>query len=312
MNKKIVIASPSKKYAENWAKIIRENDNEFQVEIYPDDTNREETEFILSFLPEENLFSHYPNLKVVGSLGAGVHSILRTPSLPKEVVVTKIAQKEHQQDMAEFVLGLILNHTRCLFSYSQYKAEKNWQPRSYKSAPDTTVGIMGIGAIGQVIAELLLKVGFPVSGWSKSKKDLPDITTFYGEGQRDDFLKTADILVCVLPLTDETTGILNTDIFEKLSAGAYVINVGRGMELVDEDLIQALDSGHLSGAALDVFQEEPLPENHPFWAHPKIMITPHTAGNTHPAKAVKDILRNYKAMKNGEPLIHTIDRKKGY
>src|SRR5699024_2914758 len=118
--------------------------------------------------------------------------------------------------------------------------------------------------------------------------------------------------VCVLPLTDETTGILNTSVFEQLPEGAYVINVGRGKELIDEDLIRAIDSGHLSGAALDVFQPEPLPKEHPFWEHPKIMITPHTAGNTHPFKAVKDVLYNYQAMKNDEPLMHTVNRKKGY
>lgn len=312
MNKKIVIACPNEKIAAKWEEAIKKEDHEFQVEVYPDDTNREETEFILTFLPDEDIFRYYPKLKVVSSMGAGVRFLTKNPHLPEDITVTKIVQKEHQQDMAEFVLGLILGYTRRLFLYSRYKQEKNWKPHSYKSAPDTTVGIMGIGAIGQVIADLLLKVGFQVTGWSRSKKDLKGITTFSGNDQQSNFLKTADVLVCVLPLTDETTGILNVDLFRQLPRGAFVINVGRGKELIDEDLIQTIDEGYLSGAALDVFQEEPLPSHHPFWNHPKIMVTPHTAGDTHPQKAVKDVLYNYNAMKAGKPLINTIDRKKGY
>lgn len=312
MKKKIVITGSVETFTKKWISGIKKNDPEFEIEVYPNDTDREETEFMLSFLPDKDVFKHYPNLKVVASMGAGVQAILKNPSLPKNVTVTKVVQKEHQQDMAEFVLGLILNHTRRLFLYSQYKTEKNWQPRAYKSAPDITVGIMGIGAIGQVIADLLLKVGFKVTGWSRSKKELDGIKTFYGKEQRNGFLKTAEVLVCVLPLTDETTGILNAEVFEQLPKGAFVINVGRGQELVDEDLIKAIDSGHLSGAGLDVFHEEPLPKSHPFWEHPKVMVLPHTAGHTHPVKAAKDILYNYKAMKTGAPLINTIDLKKGY
>ncbi len=312
MFKKIVIACPSRRTAEKWAAAITENDQEFEVEIYPEDTAREKTEFMLSFLPDPEVFKHYPNLKVVGSLGAGVRSIIDNPSLPKSVTVTKVVQKEHQKDMAEFVLGLILSHTRRLFLYTQYKADKMWKPRSYQSAFEVKVGIMGIGAIGSVIAQLLDKVGFQVTGWSRSKKELGAIRTFYGEEQRDVFLKTADILVCVLPLTDQTIGILNRDVFEKLPHGAFIINVGRGKELVDEDLIACIDEGQLSGAALDVFHREPLPQDHPFWHHEKIMITPHTAGDTHPEKAALEVIANYKAMKTGQPLSHTVDRAKGY
>lgn len=312
MFKKIVIACPSRRTAEKWAAAIKANDQEFEVEIYPEDTAREQTEFILSFLPDPEVFKHYPNLKVVGSLGAGVRSIIQNPSLPEKVMVTKVVQQEHQQDMAEFVLGLLLNHTRRLFLYTQYKADKIWKPRSYKSAFEVSVGIMGIGAIGSVIARLLHKVGFQVTGWSRSKKELGPIHTFHGEEQRDAFLETAEVLVCVLPLTEQTTGILNKDVFEKLPRGAFIINVGRGKELVDEDLIACIDKGQLSGAALDVFHNEPLPQDHPFWNHEKIMITPHTAGDTHPEKAACEVIANYKAMKTGKPLSNAIDRVKGY
>lgn len=312
MTKKIVIACPSLKFARSWAKAIKDKDPDFEVEIYPNDTRREETEFILCFLPEEDIFSHYPHLKVVGSLGAGVRFILTNTSLPKGITVTKIVQKKHQQDMAEFVLGLILSHTRRLMQYTQYKAEKKWSVLPYQRAEETSVGIMGIGAIGQVIGSLLVQCGFTVTGWSRSKKHLKNIQLFYGKDQKNDFLKTADILVCVLPLTDETTGILNKDTFAAMRKGAYLINVGRGAELVEEDLLKALENGQLSGAALDVFRKEPLPADHPFWEHEKIMITPHTAGDTHPETAVEDVLHNYEAMKKGRPLKNTIDRKRGY
>src|SRR5699024_186708 len=160
--------------------------------------------------------------------------------------------------------------------------------------------------------KLLVKNNFKVTGWSSSEKDIANIKTFHGNNQKEEFLKTADILVCILPLTEETEGILNTSVFEALPEAAYLINVGRGGQLVEKDLLDALEKGWLSGAALDVFQEEPLPENHPFWKEKNIMITPHVAGNTHTELAAEDILRNYKAMKTGDKLVHTVDRKKGY
>lgn len=309
---KIVIICPNERYAEAWKKGLQKNAPDFEIERYPEDTNRADTEFIMAFKPPKEVFDLYPNVKIVASMGAGVRTILENPSLPKGVKVTKVVQKEHQQDMAEFVLALSLNYMRRLNLFAQYQAQQLWKPRSYKRIPETTIGIMGIGAIGQVMAELFVQTGFRVSGWSRSEKQLPNIKTFHGENQRADFLNTADILICVLPLTSQTKGILNAELFSELPKGAFVINVGRGAELVDKDLIEAIDMGHLSGAALDVFHTEPLPRHHPFWKHDKILITPHIAGNTHPEIAAKDVLENYKALQENKPLKFEVDRQKGY
>lgn len=309
---KIVIICPNERYTKFWVDGLREKAPHFEIETYPDDTNREKTEFVMAFDPPKNVFDKYPNLKVVGSMGAGVQSILNNPSLPENVEVTKVVQTEHQQDIAEFVLALCLSHLKNLMIYTQNKTQQLWEPHKYKRAEETTVGIMGIGAIGQVIGKLLVQNYFKVTGWSSSEKDIENIQTFHGSNQKEAFLKTADILVCILPLTKETEGILNTKVFEKLPEGAYLINVGRGGQLVEQDLLEALEKGQLSGAALDVFQQEPLPENHPFWQEKNIMITPHVAGNTHTDLAAEDVLRNYKAMKTGNKLIHKVNRKKGY
>src|SRR5690625_1644188 len=309
---KIVVICPNNRFTTAWTQALKKHAHGFDIQVYPEDTQRESTEFVMSFSPDEDAFSHYPNLKVVASMGAGVQSILNNPSLPRQVQITKVVQPEHQEDIAEFVLALCLNHLRKLMVYTLDKLEKKWEPKTYKRAVDTTVGIMGIGAIGQVIGRKLVKNGFSVKGWSRTKKNLKNIQTFYGDAQKNEFLKGIDILVCILPLTPLTEGILNKKVFQQLNEGAFLINIGRGGQLVEEDLINALENNQLSGAALDVFRQEPLPENHVFWEHKKIMITPHIAGNTHPELAVKDVLRNYKAMKSGKKLIHTVDRERGY
>lgn len=309
---KITIICPNKYFTNAWKKALKKAAPGFEVQAYPDDTNRDEVEFIMAFNPPKGVFNRYSNLKVVASMGAGVQSILKNESLPENTKVTKIVDPKHQRDIADFVLALIFSKMKNLMQYTQQKYQKIWKPHSYQRPQEVNVGIMGLGAIGQVIARQLLKNDFNVSGWSRSLKNIKGVESFYGEDQKSDFLKTAQVLVCVLPLTSETKGILNTQTFKQLPKDAYVINIGRGSQLIDEDLIQAIDSGQLSGAALDVFQQEPLLEDHPFWQHDKIMITPHNAGNTHPETAVKTVLKNFERMRSGENLIDEVNLQKGY
>lgn len=309
---KVVIIGPEEKFITPWVKAFREKAPDFEVEVYPEDTQRQETEFILTFFPPENVFEKYPNLKVIASLGAGVRHITKQKNLPENVTITKANDPLHKSDMAFFTLGLVLNYTKGLMQYTQQKAEKKWQPQGYLRPQNTTVGIMGLGAIGQEIGKLFVKNSFKVTGWARSKKQLAGIQSFHGEDQKEAFLKTAQILICVLPLTRETEGILNAELFQKLPKKAYLINIGRGKELVEEDLEPAIANGQLSGAALDVFREEPLPREHSFWKNNKIMITPHTAGVTDPYSMLDTILKNYHAMKNNEKLVDVIDPSKGY
>lgn len=309
---KIVIICPNEELTKSWKQAFEESAPDIEVQIYPDDTEREKTQFILTFQPPKDVFKEYPNLKVIASMAAGINHLTEANKIPKNVVVTKANDPMHKGDIAHFVLALALSQMRRLPLYMQQKTEANWEPHPYLRPEDTTVGIMGVGAIGQIIGKLMLKNDFKVTGWSRSKKHLEGIATFHGQKQKGVFLKTADILICALPLTEETENILNAEAFGQLPKEAYLINIGRGDQLVEEDLTNAIEKGHLSGAALDVFREEPLPKNHPFWKNKKIFITPHTAGNVHPESAVKKVIKNYKAMKNDEDLVDVVDLERGY
>ncbi|WP_026452447.1 2-hydroxyacid dehydrogenase [Aequorivita capsosiphonis] len=309
---KIVIICSQEKLIEPWRNALSESAPNITVEVYPDDTERENTEFLLAFRPPENAFEKYPKLKVIASMAAGIKHITKNHNLPENVILTKANDPMHRGDIAYFVLALTLSYMRRLPVYLQQKEQMLWQPHSYLRPEEITIGIMGIGSIGETVGKLMLKNDFKVTGWSRSEKHIDHIKTFHGNSQRADFLKTADILICTLPLTNETEGILNVEVFNKLPQGAYLINIGRGKELVEDDLLKAIETGQLAGAALDVFSEEPLPKNHSFWNNEKIMITPHTAGNIHPESAVKKIVHNYKAMKNGEELVDVVDIERGY
>lgn len=309
---KIVIVRPEKTRKFTWAKALKTHNPDLDIEIYPEDTDRENTAFLLVWNPPEGIYQQYPNLKVVASMGAGIKHITKDTTIPDNVVVTKVNDPLLRRDLSVFVLGLCLNYMRRFTLYAAYQQQKIWKPRSYKRPEDLTVGIMGVGAIGREIGKTLADNGFAVTGWSRTPKQLAYMQTFHGDDQRKEFLTTADILVCVLPLTPETQGVLNAELFDTLPEKAYLINVGRGAELVEEDLLQALDKGQLSGAALDVFQEEPLPQDHPFWGNDKILITPHTASTTDAKSVSKKVLENYEHMKKGEPLEDVIDVKRGY
>lgn len=309
---KMVIICDHEETVEDWKTVLADHAPHITVEIYPKDTEREKTQFVLVFNPPENAFQKYPNLKVIASMAAGINHITKNNKIPKSVSVTKVNDPKHHNDMADFVLALTLSHLRRLPEYFHQKTQVLWETHPYQRPEETTIGIMGIGAIGKAVGTVLLKNDFKVTGWSRSKKDIDHIKTFHGKDQRNEFLKTADILVCTLPLTTDTEDILNREVFNTLSKGAYLINIGRGKQLVESDLLMAIENGQLAGAALDVFREEPLPRNHPFWKNERIMITPHTAGTVTPESAVKKLVFNYKAMKTGEKLVDVVDIGKGY
>lgn len=309
---KIVIVCEHPRLKAKWITVFKEKVPGVELEVFPDDTNRTETEFVLTYDPPIGVFENYPQLKVISSMTAGINHILKDKNLPSGVKVIKVNNALHHQDIALFALTLVLNYLRDMPTYQQQKIEARWKAYQYKRPEEVTVGIMGIGAIGQEIGKLLVKHNFKVTGWSRSPKDLSGIRTFAGAESKEAFLHSAQVLICMLPLTAETRGILNKETFAMLPKGAYVINLARGGHLVEQELEQALASGKLSGAALDVFNEEPLPPDHPFWKNPKIILTPHIAGIVHPEAAVGRILTNYRAMKRGEPLEDVIDLSKGY
>lgn len=295
-----------------WFQGISESLPEENVYLYPDEGNPEEVEYAIVWKPAPGVFTKYPNLKVIASMGAGVDHILDDPDLPAHVLVTRITDEFLTKDMGEYVLQMMMNYLRNFKDIQRAQEENRWAHGLYRRLSDVSVGIMGIGELGIYSAELLRDMGCKVNGWSRTPKEINGVTTFAGDQEMDEFLSKSEVVVCLLPLTNETTGILNKELFNKMPQGGYIINVARGQHLVDEDLIDAIDSGKLSGAALDVFHKEPLPTNHPFWQHSKITITPHVASFTKPEAVIPKLVDNFNRMRNGDPLVNAVDLQKGY
>lgn len=307
----VLVVCPGKD-PENWVNELKNQHPGMNIYVYPEDHDKEEVEFALAWNHPRGLFQNYPNLKVIASMGAGVDHILNDPGLPADVRVTRVVDEMLTEDMSDFVLSQVMNHIRDLNYYARTQREKKWDRFQYKRPKDTKVGIMGMGILGKAVADKLFKNGFRVYGWSRTEKNSENTTGFYGREQMEEFLQNCDILICLLPLTEDTKNILNADLFDMLPEGAYIINVARGEHLVEHDLMEMIDNGHLSGACLDVFREEPLPEEHPFWEHEKINITPHIASLTNPKSVVPQIVENYERMKEDEPLKNRVEIDKGY
>ncbi|WP_417885875.1 2-hydroxyacid dehydrogenase [Zunongwangia sp.] len=307
----VLIVAPGKDVSD-WTEELKNQHPGLNVYVYPEDHDKEEVEFAVSWKHPRGLFKNYPNLKVVASMGAGVDHITSDPEFPEDVKITRVIDNQLTSDLSEFVLALVMNQTRHLAAYKHQETEHKWNLLKYCRNSDMKIGVMGMGVIGTAVATLLAKNNFKVSGWSRTEKNCEDITSYSGDCELNNFLKQSEILICLLPLTKQTKGILNTELFEQLPKGAYVINVGRGEHLEESDLIGMIDSGHLAGAFLDVFKEEPLPEDHAFWDHKRISVTPHTASITQPKSVVPQIIENYKRLQNGEPLKNLVEKERGY
>jgi glyoxylate/hydroxypyruvate reductase A len=298
--------------AQSWLKHLRRQDPHLDLRVWPDAGPLDEVLFILSWKHPLGAMKPFPKLKCIASLGFGVDHILRDPDLPAGVPVARLVDQGMVAAMSVYVLTAVLNHTRQFDRYRLDQARRKWKPRLPRHPRKLRVGLMGLGHLGSDAARTLRGMGFPVLGWSRSAKTLDGVTSFAGEEGLDEFLSHSDVLICLLPLTPATQGILNRRTLAKLPAGAYVINAARGEHLVEEDLLAALESGHVSGACLDVFLQEPLPESHPFWRHPQVTITPHVASLTYPKDVAPQIIENYHRVRMGQPPRHSVDLKRGY
>lgn len=266
---------------------------------------------VVVWAPPQQLFDEQPRLRGIFNMGAGVDALLKL-RLPPQAMLVRLDDAGMSVQMAEFVCHAIIRHFRELDVYERDVAQGKWSFRKPRLRPDFPVGIMGLGVLGERVAQAVAHFEFPVVGWSRSPRQVPGVRCFSGsEGMRD-FLAASRILVCLVPLTAETEGILNRDTLSRLQPGGYLINVARGGHLVEEDLIPLLDSGQLAGATLDVFRTEPLPAGHPFWSHPKITITPHTSARTLREETVAQIAEKIQALARGEPIAGVVDRQRGY
>ncbi len=295
-----------------WLAALAESYPELTTHTWPYDGDPAEIDYALVWQPPEGELLRYPNLKAIFSIGAGIDHLASDPALPEGVPVVRMVEPGLTAGMSEYVTLAVLNHHRFIQAYARQRQDKIWEEIPQIAAGARQVGMLGLGVLGRDALEKLAPFGFRLAGWSRTPKSITGVTCFHGEEGLVEFLAETDILVCLLPLTPETEGILSRETFERLPRGAAVINVGRGAHLVEEDLLAALQSGQLSGATLDVFNEEPLPGDHPFWDHPQVFMTPHVASMTIPATACQAVVANIHRLEAGEPLRHVVDMSRGY
>jgi glyoxylate/hydroxypyruvate reductase A len=297
---------------DRWIDALKACDASLDVQIWPDENSKEAVEFALCWKHPEGILQEYPNLRCVCSMGAGIDFMLNDARFPRHLPVIRLIDPSLAQSMYEYILTAVMHYFREFDIYQAQQKRSNWRVHFNKPMAETTIGVMGLGKLGEYASSRLAAMGFHVTGWARSEKSIKGVRTFAGDVALDDFVSTADMLVCLLPLTGQTRGILNIDLFNKMPKGSCLINVARGQHLIEHDLISALDAGQLRGACLDVFSEEPLPAEHPFWGNEKIIITPHSSSITDPASVAPQIVDNYHRMQKGEPLMNQVDLKRGY
>jgi glyoxylate/hydroxypyruvate reductase A len=268
-----------------------------------------EIDVALVATPPAGTFEKLKRLKLVQSLWMGVERLLADPAFPKGVPLARLVDPGMVAAMSESVLAHILDWHRHHYYYRSQQEERRWHRLKQYLASDRTIGLLGLGELGSDAARKLGALGFNIVGWSRRPKTLPGVSCFT---ELDAVLERSDVVVCLLPLTAQTRGILNARTLRKIRLGGAVINVARGGHLVAEDLIAALDSGHLAHAYLDVFEHEPLTHDHPLWTHPGITITPHTAALTEPRTAIPKIVENVERLRRGEPPLNLVDLDAGY
>jgi glyoxylate/hydroxypyruvate reductase A len=278
-----------------------------------DEFNPASIDYVLSFRPPPGFLKTFPKLKAVFSVGAGVDGFLADPDYPRQVPLVRFVDHSLSREMAQYVVmhTLIVHRQQRLFDDLQKKSK--WQQMiPSRGTENTRIGILGLGEIGTMAGERLRDLDFRVAGWSRGKKDVKGIESFAGADAMTAFLARTDILICLLPLTPQTRGILNKETFAALPTGAFVINVARGGHLIEEDLVAAIDSGHLAGATLDVFRTEPLPETSPLWKHPKFTVTPHVAAISDPRTMAKVAADGIARRESGQPMENVVDFERGY
>ncbi len=307
-----VLLSTKAHTMQDWKAALLAVDPSLEIRLFPESGDPADIEAAVVWTAHDMMeLRRYPNLKLIVSMGAGVDHLFRPPGPPPGVPVARLIDTRLTQGMSEWVLLNVLRFHRQDPEYRDLQARKVWEELA---APDTferRIGILGLGELGTDAARKLAALGFPVSGWSRRPKQVEGITCYSGTGLAE-MLKQTDILVCLLPLTPQTRGILNKDLLWSLPRGAYVLNAARGGHMMAEDMLRALDSGQIAGAALDVFEPEPLPTDSPFWTHPKVILTPHAASITIPSSAAPQVVENIDRARDGRPLINLVDFSAGY
>ncbi|HVJ50955.1 MAG TPA: glyoxylate/hydroxypyruvate reductase A [Aliidongia sp.] len=296
-----------------WQAALRLAAPEIELRCAADLGDPAEIEAAMVWKPAAGWLAALPNLKLILSLGAGVDHVLADPQLPRSVPLLRLIDPAMTRAMVEYMVFQTLRLHLKEPAYRRQQATSEWrQLTPPPPARDRRVGILGLGELGGATAEALIGLGFDVAGWSRSPKRLAGVETFAGAAGLPAFLARSEILLCLLPLTPDTAGILSRSLFEQLPKGAGLINAGRGKQLVEADLLAALESEQIAEAVLDVFAQEPLPAGHPFWTHPHIVVTPHVAAATNPVTAVVPVAANLRRLAAGDAFADRVDLSAGY
>ena len=295
-----------------WLEALKKTDESLDIRVYPDIGNSEEIVFALTWPYPRGLWNDFPHLGAISSVGAGVSHILEDETLDTDIPILKLTDSRLNWSMWEYLLATVSYQAMQLHCYQRQQGEKVWAELPPRGFDSVTVGIFGLGSIGKFVAERLAAEGFVIKGFANSPKEIAGVEVYTPSEVTDRVMQSLDIVVSILPLTTQTEGFFDQTFFARLKKGAAFINVGRGAQLIELDLIEVLESGQLSHAWLDVLVQEPLREDHPFWIHPQVSITPHIASITDPLSVAAQIVENYHAVMQGGVLHNVVDRKTGY
>lgn len=295
---------------EEWIEAFRDSD--LTLVPWCDLKCGQPVDYALVWQPESSELHQYPGLKIIFSIGAGLDHLVGENVLPSGIPVVRMVEDSLTLGMTEYVVYHILRHHRFMPAYERFQRERNWKQLLPIPASQQNVGVLGMGVLGTACAKAMMSFGFNVFGWSRTRKSIADVEHYHGLDQLGHMLAHCNYLVCLLPLTGDTRHILNKKHMLHLPANAVLINVGRGGLLAEDDLLSLLDDGHLGAAVLDVFKEEPLPENNPLWNHPRVTITPHVASTTIPKTSAQHVWSNIKRYRMGHSLTHVADMDRGY
>jgi len=306
----LLLRSPSDPAAE-WQQALQRALPELSVRIWPETGALDEIDYALVWASPDGFLHQLPRLRVVFSLGAGVDHLLGA-ELPDQAALVRMVDPALTQGMVEYVVYQVLRHHRHFHRYEQQQAREQWRIHPQRRPGERRVGLLGLGVLGGRCASALAELGFDVAGWARSAHAIPGVTAVHGDAGLDWLSRRSDILICLLPLTAATRGLLDARLFERMPRGATLINVARGHHLVADDLLVALGEGHLAHAVLDALPEEPLPPGHPLWHHPRVSVTPHIASLTHPETGAAHVANAIEADRAGQDLPHQVDRNRGY